>query len=141
VPILEALGALPDDLGSPGALLADAGYFSQTNVTTACVAAAIEPLLAVGRESHHRPWQERFAEPPPLAEPGDALEQMKHRLKTRAGRGLYALRKQTVEPVFDIIKSVMVFRQFPLRGLDAARGEWSLVTMAWNIRRMAVLRA
>jgi hypothetical protein len=43
--------------------------------------------------------------------------------------------------VFDIIKSVMVFRQFPLRGLDAARGEWSLVTMAWNIRRMAVLRA
>jgi hypothetical protein len=66
---------------------------------------------------------------------------MKHRLKTRAGRAPYALRKQSVEPVFGIIKSVMGFRQFLLRGRDAVRGEWSLVTMAWNIRRMAVLRA
>ena len=64
---------------------------------------------------------------------------MKHRLKTLQGRKLYGLRKQTVEPVFGIIKSVMGFRQFLLRGLDAVRGEWSLVTMAWNIKRMAVL--
>ena len=55
---------------------------------------------------------------------------MKYRLKTPAGRALYGLRKQTVEPVFGIIKSVMGFRQFLLRGLDAVRGEWSLVTMA-----------
>jgi len=65
---------------------------------------------------------------------------MKHQLKTRAGRARYGLRKQTVEPVFGIIKAGMRFRQFLLRGLDAVRGEWSLVTMAWNIRRMAVLR-
>ena len=64
---------------------------------------------------------------------------MAHRLKTRAGRGLYALRKQIPEPVFGIIKSVMGFRQFLLRGIDKVRGEWSLVTMAWNMKRLFVL--
>ncbi len=138
-PMLEVLGELPEDLGAVTQMLADAGYFSETNVT-ACLDAAIEPLLAAGRESHHVPWQERLGEPPPLAEPNDAVADMKHRLKTRAGRADYGLRKQTVEPVFGIIKSVMGFRQFLLRGFEAVTGEWSLVTMAWNIRRMAVLR-
>jgi transposase len=138
--VLEALRALPEEFGTVTELLADAGYFSEANVA-ACVEAGVEPLLAPGRESHHLPWQQRFGEPPLPLEPGDALEQMKHRLKTQAGRALYALRKQSVEPVFGIIKSVMGFRQFLLRGFEAARGEWSLVTMAWNIRRMAVLRA
>jgi hypothetical protein len=49
------------------------------------------------------------------------------------------LRKQTPEPVFGIIKSVLGFRQFLLRGLDNVRGEWRIVTMAWNIKRMFVL--
>ena len=52
----------------------------------------------------------------------------------------YALRKQTVEPVFGIIKSVMGFRQFSLRGLKKVSGEWTLVCLAWNVKRMAVLR-
>ncbi|GMV02404.1 MAG: hypothetical protein AMXMBFR59_41710 [Rhodanobacteraceae bacterium] len=65
---------------------------------------------------------------------------MKHRLRTRDGRAAYALRKQTVEPVFGIIKSVMRFRQFMLRGLANARHEWTLVCLAWNLKRMAVLR-
>ena len=64
---------------------------------------------------------------------------MAHRLKTRAGRKLYALRKQIPEPVFGIIKSVMGFRQFLLRGIDKVRGEWRLVTMAWNMKRMFAL--
>jgi len=64
---------------------------------------------------------------------------MAHRLKTPEGRNLYALRKQTPEPVFGIIKSVLGFRQFSMRGLENARGEWSLVTMAWNIKRMFAL--
>jgi len=138
-PMLEVLGELPEDLGSVTQMLADAGYFSEANVT-ACLDAAIEPLLAAGRESHHVPWQERFGEPAPLVESADAVTYMKHRLKTSAGRADYGLRKQTVEPVFGIIKSVMQFRQFLLRGFEAVSGEWSLVTMAWNIRRMAVLR-
>lgn len=138
-PMVQTLATLPEDLGKVTQALADAGYYSEANVTT-CIEAAIEPLLAAGRESHHRSWQERFAEPAPLPDDADPLAQMKHQLKTRAGRALYGLRKQTVEPVFGIIKAVMRFRQFLLRGLDAVRGEWSLVTMAWNIRRMAVLR-
>ena len=66
---------------------------------------------------------------------------MAHRMQTPQGRALYALRKQTPEPVFGIIKSVLGFRQFLLRGLENARGEWSLVTMAWNLKRMFVLQA
>jgi transposase len=137
-PMLEVLAGLPEALGSVESLLTDNGYFSASNVEP-CVQAKIEPLLAAGRDGHHPHWEERFTEPPELAEPASAMERMKHRLKTVQGRKLYGLRKQTVEPVFGIIKSVMGFRQFLLRGLDAVRGEWSLVTMAWNIKRMAVL--
>jgi transposase len=137
-PMLEVLARLPEALGRVAQLLADNGYFSAANVAT-CVAAEIEPLLAAGRDPHHPHWEDRFTEPPPLAEPASVVDRMKHRLKTRAGRKLYGLRKQTVEPVFGIIKSVMRFRQFLLRGLASVRGEWSLVTMAWNIKRMAVM--
>jgi transposase len=137
-PMLEVLARLPDTLGSVKQLLADNGYFSAANVAT-CVAAEIEPLLAAGRDPHHPHWEDRFTEPPPLAEPAGVVDRMKHRLRTRAGRKLYGLRKQTVEPVFGIIKSVMRFRQFLLRGLASVRGEWSLVTMAWNIKRMAAM--
>jgi len=137
-PMLEAIAGLPEQWGSVEQVLADNGYFSAANVET-CVKANIEPLLAAGRDEHHPHWQDRFTEPPPLAEPATAVGRMKHRLKTLPGRKLYGLRKQTVEPVFGIIKSVMGFRQFLLRGLAAVRGEWSLVTMAWNIKRMAAM--
>jgi transposase len=137
-PMLEKLGALPKGLNAPTTLLADTGYFSADNVD-ACRKAQVEPLIAVGREGHHPHWKERFVEPAPLAEDADAVETMKHTLKTRAGKKRYALRKQTVEPVFGIIKSVMKFRQFMLRGLSNVRNEWTLVCMAWNLKRMAVL--
>jgi hypothetical protein len=65
---------------------------------------------------------------------------MSHRLKTKDGRARYALRKQTIEPVFGIIKSVMGFRRFSLRGLKTVTGEWTLVCLAWNLKRLAVLR-
>ena len=139
-PMMTALNALPEELGEVVRMLADAGYFSAANVT-ACIHVGIEPMLACGREAQDLSWQARFSEPPPLATPAEPIARMKHRLLTRAGRAWYALRKQTVEPVFGIIKAVMGFRQFLLRGLQAVRGEWSLVTMAWNIRRMAALRA
>lgn len=137
-PMLKAFNRLPEELGEITRLLADAGYCSGANVTE-CINVGIEPLLAYGRESHHLAWQDRWLEPPPLDGPADAIEQMRHRLKTREGRGWYALRKHTVEPVFGIVKQVMGYRQCLLRGLDAVRGEWSLVNMAWNIRRMAAL--
>jgi transposase len=138
VPMLAALATLPQALGTPETLIADNGYFSQANVG-ACVAAGVEPLLAAAREPHHLSWQTRVSEPAPLPAAADAVRRMRHTLATRQGRTRYGLRKQTVEPVFGIIKPVLGFRQFLLRGAAAVRGEWSLVTMAWNIRRMAVL--
>ena len=137
-PMLKVIAGLPKELGSVEQLLADNGYFSAANVER-CLQANIEPLLAAGRDRHHPHWEDRFTEPAPLTEPASGVDRMKHRLKTIQGRKLFGLRKQTVEPVFGIIKSVMGFRQFLLRGLDAVQGEWNLVTMAWNIKRMAVL--
>ena len=137
-PMLGALAQLPDALGQADTLLADSGYFSAANVD-ACAAAGIDPLIAAGRQPHHPPLGERFADPPPPPENPTPVQAMAHRLQTRAGRDLYALRKQTPEPVFGIIKSVMGFRQFMLRGIDKVRGEWRLVTMAWNLKRMFVL--
>ncbi len=75
-----------------------------------------------------------------LPENATPIQKMGHKIKTKAGRALYALRKQTVEPVFGIIKSKMGFRQFSLRGLKKVSGEWALVCLAWNLKRMAVLR-
>jgi transposase len=137
-PMLDKLAALPEVLGSPETLLADSGYFSEANVE-ACVGAGIAPLIAPGREHHHRGWKERFAATPPAPENPTALQAMAHRLATPEGRQAYALRKQTPEPVFGIIKSVMGFRQFHLRGLEKVKGEWNLVTLAWNIKRMFAL--
>jgi hypothetical protein len=93
------------------------------------------------RESHHIPLLERFAADAPAPEGDDRVAKMAHRLGTEKGRLLYGLRKQTVEPVFGIIKRVMGWSQMSMRGLAKARGEWSLVTMAWNIKRLHVLRA
>ena len=140
VPTLDKVAALPQELGRVDALLADTGYFSAANVR-ACEAHDIEPLLSMRRESHHAPVLERFAADVPAPETDDPVLTMAHRLSTKAGRTLYGLRKQTVEPVFGIIKHVMGWRQMSMRGLDKARGEWSLVTMAWNIKRLHVLRA
>ncbi len=134
-PMLNKIAVLPDALGEVETLLADNGYFSAANVT-ACAAAGIEPLVAMGRQPHHPSLNQRFAAVPPAPENPTPVEAMAHRLMTPDGKKLYALRKQTPEPVFGIIKSVLGFRQFLLRGLDRVRGEWSLVTMAWNMKRL-----
>jgi len=139
VPALTKLCSLPEVLGTVTDLLADTGYFSEANVK-ACVEDSIQPSLAVARDQHPLSVFERFAPDslPPITE--DPVALMKHRLTTQSGRALYALRKQTVEPVFGIIKQVMGLRQFSLRGLDKVAGEWTLATLAWNVKRMNVLR-
>ncbi len=139
VPMLALIKAQSGVLGMPTCLLADTGFCSEKNIA-ACEAAGVAPLIAVARDQHHPGWRERHSEPSPLAADASAVQAMAHRLKTKAGRALYALRKQTIEPVFGVIKSVMGFRQFSLRGLDLVSGEWSLVCLAWNLKRMAVLR-
>jgi transposase len=137
-PMLEQLKALPEELSKPETLLADNGYFSAANVTV-CEAAGIVPLIATGREPHHPSLAERFGVAPEAPKDPTPVQAMAHRLKTPEGKARYALRKQVPEPVFGIIKSVLGFRQFHLRGLESVRGEWSLVTMAWNLKRMFAL--
>jgi transposase len=137
-PMLNKLAVLPGALGNVETLLADNGYFSAANVT-ACAVAGIDPLIAMGRQPHYPSLAERFEDTPPPPENPTPVEAMASRLKTPDGRKLYALRKQVPEPVFGIIKSVLGFRQFLLRGLDRVQGEWSLVTMAWNMKRLFVL--
>ena len=137
-PMLRKIGALPTAVGEADTLLADTGYFSAGNVA-ACATAGIAPVIAMGRQPHHPPLADRFAPTPPAPVHTTPVEAMAYRLKTPEGRARYALRKQTPEPVFGIIKSVMGFRQFSLRGLANVRGEWSLVTLAWNVKRMSAL--
>lgn len=140
LPMVQKLQALPEEIGRAKRILADSGYLSERNVEQ-CVAAKIEPLIAMGRTRHHVSWKQRFAaapkSPPDSATP---LQKMAHRLKTPRGRKLYALRKQTPEPVFGIIKSVMGYRQCLLRGLESVKGEWNLVALSWNIKRMFALQ-
>jgi hypothetical protein len=119
--MLAEFGAMQENVGPCATLLADTGYYSAGNVE-ACEKAGIEPIIAMGRQPHHPPLSERLEakpEPQELApKTPTAVEANARRLKTPEGRKLYALRKQTPEPVFGIIKSVMGFRQFSLRGLD-----------------------
>jgi transposase len=138
VPAVESLCDLPGSLGAVDTLLADAGYFSQSNVEE-CKGKNIIPYIAADREQHNASLEDRFTEPAPLLGPADPVTQMKHRLKTIVGKAIYAKRKSTVETVFGIIKAVMGFRQFLLRGLKQVAGEWDLVCMAYNLKRMHAL--
>lgn len=137
-PMLEVLARRQEQLGQIDQVLADTGYFSAANVA-ACEEAGIEPMIAMKRERHHLPVLDRFTEPQPLPAGANAVEAMAHRLKTKTGRADYALRKQTVEPVFGIIKHVMKFRQFLVRGKRKVAHEWNLVALAWNLKRMNAL--
>ena len=138
VPAVENLSSLPGSLGAVDSLLADAGYFSQNNVER-CEGKNIVPYIAAERQEHNAALEDRFSEPDLLVAPADPVTQMKHRLKTMAGKAIYAKRKCTVEPVFGIIKAVMGFRQFLLRGLKLVAGEWDLVCIAYNIKRLYAL--
>lgn len=135
------LAAIPPQIGPPAAAALDTGYFSPATLA-ACACRGIEPYIATGRDPHHPSWQERFA-PLPAPPPADASPQvqMAYKLKTAAGKVIYGARKCTVEPVIGIIKEVLGFRQFSLRGVRAAAGEWCLVCLAFNLKRLHTLLA
>jgi hypothetical protein len=138
-PALQELAKLPETLGSVERAALDNGYYSQSNVEI-LVEHGIEPCIAVGRQPHHEALEERLAPVPEAPNHPDAVGAMKHRLKTKEGKTFYAKRKSTVEPVFGIIKEVMGFRRFLLRGLAAVTGEWRLVCLAFNLKRLFVLQ-
>jgi Transposase DDE domain len=136
---IPTLDAIPLALGNPQAGALDNGYFSATNIA-AMEARDIEPYIATGRIPHHPSWQSYFAQQPVPA-PADASPkvQMAYKLQTEIGGAIYRLRKCTVEPVLGIIKDILGFRQFSLRGLQAAAGEWCLVCIAFNLKRLHTL--
>ena len=138
---IPTLDAIPTEVGQPTAGALDNGYFSATNIAQ-MEARGIEPYIATGREPHHHSWRAYFAEQP-TPPPADAspIEKMAYKLQTDIGQAIYRLRKATVEPVIGIIKEVLGFRQFSLRGLAAAAGEWCLVCLAFNLKRLHVLLA
>ena len=137
-PALNELEKVEQELGTPQVLVADAGYHSKENVER-CEAQGIEPYIAGNREAHNQPLEQRMQAPPECPADADAVTAMKHRLQTAAGKAIYRKRKSTVETVFGVIKEVLGFRRFHLRGLRGARGEWNLVCTAWNLKRMYVL--
>ncbi len=133
------LDALSPSLGPVQAVALDNGYFSEANLS-ACAERGIDAYIATGRDAHPLSWQTLFAQaaaPPP----DDASAKVKkaYKLQTEIGRALYRLRKCTVEPVIGIIKAVLGFRQFSLRGLDPASCEWDLVCLAFNLKRLHTL--
>jgi transposase len=133
------LAALSPDLGQVDAAALDNGYFSPASIQ-ACEQRGIEPYIATGRPAHHPSWQTFFAtegEPPP--DRASPKVKMAYKLQSELGREIYRLRKCTVEPVIGIIKEILGFRQFSLRGLLAAAGEWGLVCLAFNLKRLHVL--
>ncbi len=137
--MVPTLDTLDPQLGLPQAAALDHGYFSEANIA-ACAQRGIEPYIAPGREPHQRSWPSFFAphtDPPP--DDASPTVKMAYKLQTEIGRAIYRLRKCTVEPVIGIIKEVLGFRQLSLRSLDAAAGEWGLVCLAFNLKRLHVL--
>lgn len=133
---LATLKAMPAEIGRPKAVAMDNGYFSESNIQD-CENLGIAPYIATGREPHHLDWRTFFQQQPePPAEQASPIVKMAYELQTEIGRAIYRLRKCTVEPIIGIIKEILGFRQFSLRGLLATAGEWCLVCLAFNLKRM-----
>ncbi len=139
---VQTILSMQDTVGLPLKVLADSGYASGPAVKT-LEAHGVEPFVAIRRTQPQRPYD--FRPPPPPKTPKRITEPwriaMKAKLETEDGKAEYKKRKQTVEPVFGVIKSAMGFRRFSLRGLNKAATEWTLVTLAYNCKRMVTLEA
>ncbi len=130
------LETIPAALGTPSAAVLDNGYFSAANIER-LQARGIDPYIATGRDPHHRSWHDYFAESPtPPSDDASPTVKMAYQLQTEIGKTNYRLRKCTVEPVIGLIKEILGFRQFSLRGMAAAASEWGLVCMAFNLKRL-----
>ena len=137
---LPTIDTVPPELGRPKNANLDTGYFSENNIA-GLEERGIDPYIATGRSPHHQGWRAFFLDnPDPPPEGASVKEQMAYKLRTEIGKALYRLRKSTVEPVIGIIKEVLGFRQFSLRGMFAAGGEWTLVCLAYNLKRLHTLQ-
>ena len=136
--------AISDEVGRPGIVLADKGFAKEEQVSDiqGQGMSVLIPVSAGNAESERRhdfrpqPAAPKEAKPPQKA----WARAMAETMAGDEAKRLYRLRKQTVEPVFGIIKQALGFRQFLLRGLEKAELEWQLVTCAYNLKRLAALR-
>ena len=139
--LVADIAAIPAALGRPETALADNGYANGEEVES-LAESGIEVLVATGTAGRRRPHDFRptKAEAPPKEPKAEWLKAMAAKLESAEGRALYKLRQQTVEPVFGIIKAVLGFTEFSLRGRDKVAGEWDLVALAYNCKRLHKLK-
>jgi len=141
--LVSAVETVQENGTQVGAVLVDNGYYSEAAVRQIETDPEGQPTgttvyAAVGKTSHHRSVEDLEKKEEPVAPGLEATikEIMEHRLRTKEGKALYDLRKETVEPIFGIIKETMGFRRFSMRGKAKAALEWTLVTLSYNLRRL-----
>ena len=139
--LVADIAAIPAELGVPETVLADNGYANGDEVAS-LAGINIEVLVATGAGGRRRRHDFRplKAGTPAKEAKAEWLRSMAAKLASEQGRALYKLRQQTVEPVFGIIKAVLGFTHFSLRGLDKVAGEWDLVSLAYNCKRLHRLK-
>ena len=136
--ILNKIAELPDQLGVVDKVAADNGYKSEAN-TVFAAEAGVELYVPTGRQKHNNKLDELLSQDPKEPINPTPSEAILHRMLTKVGKAFYALRKTTIEPTFGIIKEVIGFRRFSLRGLDLVKGEWTLVSIAYNLKKLCAL--
>ena len=130
VPMIEQVAA---NCGAwPAQVSADAGYFSEANVTAPQLA-GVELYVPPDRQQHGAAAPQTSE---PLAPDAPVIAQMRHKLQTPEGHDVYARRKAVVEPVFGQSKEVRGFRRFSFRGLHKVRAEWNLICLAHNLLKL-----
>ena len=137
---IPAIDAVPEELLEKiSTAIADAGYFSEKNITD-CEQRNITPIISISREKHNSFLNDILINELDNAQYVTPAEKMSQKLKSTEGKGIYKKRKQTVEPVFGIIKEILGFRRFSLRGEAETDAEWSLVCSAYNLKRFFKLQ-
>jgi transposase len=146
--LVPTVAAIAQPVESVAAVLTDSGFYSEAAVQRVEQSVEGQPTgtmvyAALEKKEHHRTVRDLEQKPDPSvpALGASVAEVMHYRLKTASGRAKYKLRQQTVEPVFGIIKSVLGFRQFLLRGLGKVELEWQLVCLAYNLKRLHRMNA
>ena len=139
----SAIKVIPESLGQPTRVLADAGYLNGKAISSV-EAMGIEVYCSANQEDAHdvrkydyRPPKEGGKKAREFKDP--RLLAMREKIATAEGKAIYKQRARTVEPVFGTIKEAIGFRGFMLRGLEKMSGEWALITHAFNIKRLHTL--
>jgi len=130
VPMIEQVEA---NVGrKPEAVSADAGYWSQDNVSDERVA-GVDLYIATGRQKHGEKAEPAHGPPP---EDASLKQVMQHKLRTEAGHSIYKMRKAIVEPVFGQTKERRGFHRFSFRGVGNVQMEWKLICLTGNLLKL-----